>query len=126
MTEVAAALIWSGDRFMICKRPRNKARGLLWEFPGGKLEPGETAQEALLRECKEELDIELEVGGLFTEVVYSYPDIDVHLMLFNSAIASGQVKKIEHEDIRWITREEIPKYDFCPADADILEKLQKR
>ena len=125
MTEVAAALIWNGDRFMICRRPENKARGLLWEFPGGKLELGETAQEALLRECMEELDVVLNVGELFLDVTYSYPDMDVHLSLFNSTIASGHVKKLEHEDICWITKEEIPNYDFCPADAGILAKLQK-
>ena len=78
MVEVVAALIWDNDRFMICKRPANKARALLWEFVGGKVEQGETKEEALIRECKEELDIALSVGDIFMDVVHKYPDINVH------------------------------------------------
>ena len=71
MTEVVAALIWHGDRFLICQRPAHKQRGLLWEFVGGKVEPGETRQEALIRECQEELDITLDVGNVFYAVSYT-------------------------------------------------------
>ena len=125
MTEVVAALIWRGDRFLICQRPAHKARGLLWEFVGGKVEPGETPQAALIRECREELDITLAVGEIFMEVVHEYPDLTVHLTLFHAAIASGVPKKLEHNDIRWITPSEIPQYDFCPADAEILRRIQE-
>ncbi len=124
MVEVVAALIWDKDKFMICQRPANKARALLWEFVGGKVEPGETKEQALIRECQEELDITLSVGAIFMDVVHEYPDITVHLTLFNAAIAEGVPKKLEHNDIRWITAEEICKYEFCPADEEILKKIR--
>ena len=123
MTEVVAALIWDRNRFMICQRPAHKARGLLWEFVGGKIEPGETKEEALIRECREELAITLAVGERFMEVVHEYPDLTVHLTLFQAAIAEGTPQRLEHNDIRWITPEEIPAYAFCPADETILKKI---
>ena len=123
MTEVAAALIWDGDKFMICQRPAHKARGLLWEFVGGKVEPGETREQALIRECREELSVTVSVGEVFMDVVHEYPDLLVHLTLFNAAIAEGIPQKLEHNDIRWITVDEIPSYDFCPADEEILKRL---
>lgn len=126
MTEVVAALIWDGNRFMICQRPAHKARGLLWEFVGGKVEKGETKEEALIRECREELNITIGVKDVFMDVVHEYPDILVHLTLFNAVIEEGIPEKLEHNDIKWITVEEIPKYDFCPADEDILKRLMKK
>lgn len=125
MTEVVAALIWKDNTFLICQRPRQKARGLLWEFVGGKVEPGETKEQALIRECREELAITVEVGEVFLEVTHEYPDLTVHLTLFHANIREGSPQKLEHEDLRWITVEEIPQYDFCPADTVILEKLRK-
>ena len=122
---VVAALIWDGDKFMICQRPLNKTRALQWEFVGGKTEEGETKEEALIRECREELDITVSVGDVFFEVDHEYPDIFIHLTLFNCTIAEGTVKMFEHNDIKWITPEEIPQYEFCPADKDILEKIMK-
>ncbi|MBR4304991.1 MAG: (deoxy)nucleoside triphosphate pyrophosphohydrolase [Clostridia bacterium] len=124
MTEVVAALIWDKDKFMICQRPEHKARGLLWEFVGGKVEPGESKEQALIRECREELGITLSVGDVFMDVVHEYPDINVHLTLFNAAISAGTPQKLEHNDIRWITPAEIPDYNFCPADEEILTKLR--
>jgi len=123
MTEVVAALIWEGERFMICQRPAYKARGLLWEFVGGKVEPGETHAQALIRECREELDVTLSVGDIFMDVIHPYPDITVHLTLFHATISAGTPKKLEHADIRWITPAQIPDYDFCPADTEILKAL---
>lgn len=125
MTDVVAALIWRGDKFMICQRPAHKARGLLWEFVGGKVEPGESKEQALIRECQEELDVTLSVGKLYMEVIHEYPDLTVRLSLYHAAIESGIPKKLEHNDIRWITVAEIPDYDFCPADVDILKKLME-
>lgn len=125
MTEVVAALIWDGEKFMICQRPPHKARGLLWEFVGGKVEPGETKVQALIRECREELAVELAVGDVFMDVIHEYPDLTVHLTLFHAVIARGVPQKLEHNDIRWIPVSEIPEYDFCPADEEILKKLQK-
>lgn len=123
MIEVVAALIRNGDKFLICRRPADKARPLLWEFVGGKVEPGETAEDALVRECREELAVTLSVGGVFMDVVHEYPDIAIHLTVFNASIAEGTPRKIEHSDIRWITPGDIPHYEFCPADADILEQM---
>lgn len=124
MTEVVAALIWRGDRFMACQRPAHKARGLLWEFVGGKVEPGETKEEALIRECREELDVTLEVGDVFTSVTHEYPDLTVHLTLFNAKIAQGEPKLLEHVDVKWITADGIDSLEFCPADKTILEKIK--
>ena len=123
MTEVVAALIWNGDRFMICQRPAHKSNALLWEFVGGKLEKGETKQEALIRECREELGITVSVGEEFFDVMHQYPDILVHLTIFNASIAEGTPMLLEHNDLKWILPEEIPQYKFCPADDDILEVI---
>ena len=108
---------------MICQCPANKARALLWEFVGGKVESGETKEQALVRECKEELNILLSVGDVFIDVVHEYPDITVHLTLFNATIAEGEPQKLEHNDIQWITPSKIPNYEFCPADEEILKVL---
>lgn len=123
MIEVVAALIWDDDKFMICQRPAHKARGLLWEFVGGKVEQGETKEQALIRECKEELNIILSVGDVFMDVTHEYPDLTVHLTLFNASIVEGEPQKLEHNDIQWITPSEILNYEFCPADEGILAKI---
>ena len=124
--EVVAALIWRGDRFLACQRPKNKARGLLWEFVGGKVEPGETREEALVRECREELGVTVQVGEVFTELTHAYPDLTVHLTLFHASIPQGEPQKLEHNDLRWITVKEMDDYPFCPADESILQKLRER
>ena len=123
MTEVVAALIWDGEKFLACQRPAHKARGLKWEFVGGKVEPGETKQQALFRECREELAVTVSVGAVFMDVLHEYPDLTVHLTLFHATIAEGVPQKLEHNDIRWITLAEIDQYEFCPADAVILKRL---
>ena len=123
MVEVVSALIWQGDKFMICQRPVHKARGLLWEFVGGKVEQGETKEQALIRECQEELAVTLSVGDVFMDVVHEYPDLTVHLMLFNATMVEGEPQKLEHNDIKWITPSEISNYEFCPADEEILKKI---
>ena len=123
MVEVVAALIWDKNKFMICQRPAHKARALLWEFVGGKVELGETKEQALIRECQEELAVVLSVGDVFMDVDHKYPDITVHLTLFNATIAEGIPQKLEHNDIRWITPNEIQQYDFCLADEEILKRI---
>ena len=126
MVDVVAALIWKNNKFMICQRPAHKARGLLWEFVGGKVESGETKEQALIRECREELNVILSVGEMFIELIHEYPDITVHLTLFNATIADGEPQKLEHKDIQWITPSEISNYEFCPADEEILKEITRR
>ena len=123
ITEVVAALIWQGNKFMICQRPAHKARGLLWEFVGGKVEPGETGEQALIRECREELAITVSVGEEFMNVVHEYPDVTVHLTLFHATVAEGEPQKLEHNDIRWIAPDEIGNYAFCLAEEEILDRI---
>ena len=123
MVEVVAALIWDGGKFMICQRPAHKARGLLWEFVGGKVEAGESKEQALIRECREELAVTVSVGDIFMEVTHEYPDITVHLTLFNATIADGVPQQLEHNDIQWIRPSDIPDYAFCPADEEILRRI---
>ncbi len=124
MVEVVAALIWEKGKFMICQRPAHKSSGMLWEFVGGKVENGETMEQALIRECREELGINVTVGEIFDESVHQYPDITVHLTLFNASIEQGIPQKLEHNDIKWISRDEISKYNFCPADIELLDKIK--
>ena len=124
MTEVVAALIYKGDKFLICQRPENKSNPLLWEFVGGKVESGEDGRAALVRECKEELGVSVNVNEYFAEVTHEYPDITVHLTVFNAEIVRGEIAKLEHNDIKWITAAEIDDYKFCPADKIILEKIK--
>lgn len=126
ITDVVAALIWDQDRFLICQRPAHKARGLLWEFVGGKVESGETMEEALIRECKEELDISVTVRDIFTQVIHKYPDIHIRLTLFHCTIAEGIPSLLEHNDLKWILPSQIPEFDFCPADQDILALIKKK
>lgn len=128
MTEVVAAFIRKDGKFLICQRPAHKARGLLWEFVGGKVEKGESKEQALKRECREELNIQISVGEQFAEVTHGYSDITVHLTLFNASIASGEPQLLEHNAIKWISPSEIPDYRFCPADKvflDLIAALQQ-
>lgn len=124
MVEVVAALIRNGESILICKRPADKARALLWEFPGGKIEQGESPEEALRRECMEELDVRLRVGGLYMQVTHEYPDITIRLSLYEAVIQSGLLRQKEHAALEWIRPGEIDRYEFCPADADIVKKIR--
>lgn len=126
VTEVVAALIWDSGKFLICQRPAHKARGLLWEFVGGKVELGESMQDALIRECNEELGITVAVDDIFMEVVHTYPDLTVHLTLFHATISRGIPQLLEHNDLQWITPSQIDNYDFCPADKDILKAIKEK
>lgn len=124
--KVVAALIRDGNKFLICQRPKNKSRPLLWEFAGGKVEKGETKEQALIRECNEELNIIIKAENIFMEVTHNYPDIVIHLTLYNAIIQEGIPAKKEHNDIKWITKEEIDNYEFCPADKEILKRLKSQ
>ncbi len=124
--DVVAALVWEKDKFLICQRPPEKARGLLWEFVGGKVEPGETLRQALVRECREELDITVEVREKFMQVVHDYPDMLIRLTLFHCVIPEGFPKMLEHVDLKWIHPSQTDDFDFCPADTDILKEIKRR
>ncbi|MDD2647298.1 MAG: (deoxy)nucleoside triphosphate pyrophosphohydrolase [Eubacteriales bacterium] len=125
MLEVVAALVRREGRIMICRRAEGKSNALLWEFPGGKVEKGETMQQAIERECLEELSVTLRAGELCAETVCAYPSGEIHLSLISAEIVSGSVKKLEHNDIRWITPSELSDYEFCPADKKLIESLRK-
>lgn len=125
MTEVVAALIAEKGKILICRRPPHKARGGLWEFAGGKVEAGERPEQALRRECREELGVEISVGAPFAAVTHVYPDLTVRLTLFLAKIVGGTPCLIEHTELRWIMPAAVDCYEFCPADKDILEKIKR-
>ena len=124
VTEVVAALIRDGDRFLACQRPAHKDRAMLWEFPGGKVEPGETKAQALIRECREELGVILRAGEPFMEVTHTYPDLTIRLTLLHAVIAEGTPRLLEHRAMKWVTVREMDALPFCPADTVILDRLR--
>lgn len=124
ITEVVAALIRRGERFLACQRPEGKARALLWEFVGGKVEPGETKEQAIVRECQEELGVTIEVEEMCFELIHHYPDLTVRLTLFSATVPRGEPQKLEHRDIRWVTLAEAKRLPFCPADQEIIARLE--
>lgn len=123
MTDVVAAIIMREGKYLIARRPAHKARGLLWEFVGGKTEAGETREQALKRECREELGIDVRIRDVFARVTHRYPDLTVRLTLFHAEIEEGEPQPLEHAEIRWVAAEQLPDYDFCPADEEIIRKL---
>ena len=120
MIEVTAAIIKRDNRILICQRPEGKSCGLLWEFPGGKIEPGETSEQCIVREIQEELGVTLRVLRKYTEVLYEYPDRTVHLHFYIAEIESRELTLMEHNAYAWITRAEVSNYQFCPADKQML------
>ncbi len=123
MTEVVAALIRQDGKYLIGQRPAQKERGQLWEFVGGKIETGETPQQALVRECAEELGVTVEVGPLVWETKYAYPDRKVHLRFYQAQLQNGTPQLRAHFQLRWVTAKELANYPFCPANADLLKWL---
>lgn len=123
IVEVAAALIVREGRFLICRRPEHKARGGLWEFPGGKTEAVESVFDAVVRECREELGVTIVPSRVVDEVTHTYPDITVRLSLVLAVIAEGEPMLLEHSALAWISPSDIPRYDFCPADYPMLSRL---
>ena len=126
MLEVVAALLRRGEKFLICRRPMHKARGGQWEFAGGKVELGETKQQAIIREIREELSLTISAGEVAAETVHAYPDLTVHLSLLEAEILSGELNQNEHSDIAWITLRDVHKYDLCPADRALVKQLLQR
>ncbi len=124
IVEIVAALIWRKDKFLICQRPAHKSRALLWEFVGGKVEEGETKEQALIRECREKLAITVVPKNVCMEVKHEDSDIIVYVSGFTCAISNGEPQRLEHNAIKFITVKEINNYDFCTADKQILEKIK--
>lgn len=124
MTEVAAALIRDGEKFLIGRRPQGKSLALRWEFIGGKVEPGETREQALVRECREELGVTVAPGRVYAELTHEYPDFTLHMTLFETAVLEGTPRPLEHAELRWITPDESDDDAFCPADVPILRRLR--
>lgn len=125
MLNVVAGIIHRNDEILICKRPPHKKQPLLWEFPGGKIEVGETAFQALKRELQEELNIDVKIYDILEQTVHHYEDYSVNLMFINCEIISGIPKNLEHEEIKWVNILDLSNYEFCPADVEVLEKLKR-
>ncbi|MEG0073553.1 MAG: (deoxy)nucleoside triphosphate pyrophosphohydrolase [Clostridia bacterium] len=125
MVNVVAAVIKENDKILIAKRNLKKSQGGLWEFPGGKIEVGETSEEALIREIKEELDVNITVDKYLTEEKFIYPEKEINLIAFKAKILSGELTLNEHEQIEWIDKKSLDNYKFAPADKFIVEYLKQ-
>ena len=123
--EVVAALLWREGRLLACRRPLGKARALLWEFAGGKVEEGESPEEALVRECREELGVSVTVGEPYAQTAYEYPDLSVRLTFFTCTLDGGEPQRLEHAELKWLLPEELKEYAFCPADAALIRRLEE-
>ena len=122
--EVVGAIIKDGDRYLVGQRPAHKSQGGLWEFMGGKIEPGETPEQALARECREELDLEIENEHVVDSVIHKYPEKTIRLTLISCSPKTGSIPKaLEHQEIRWVTIDQMKDIDFCPADREFVRKL---
>lgn len=119
LTKVSAAIIKDGDKILLCQRPKGKRHELLWEFPGGKIEPNETEEDCIIREIQEELDVTL---GNLKRLTTIQAD-DVSITYFEATIISGKLKMIEHNDIKWVNRKEIINFNLCPNDKMMTEKI---
>jgi 8-oxo-dGTP diphosphatase len=120
---VTASLIIEQGKVLVTQRKKNSSHGLLWEFPGGKVKEGEDPREALRRELKEELDVEVEVGMIFDAVFYSYPEYPILLLVYRCRIEKGSLNPIGCHDLRWVTLEELEKLAMPPADEPIRKHL---
>ncbi|MBQ7976408.1 MAG: (deoxy)nucleoside triphosphate pyrophosphohydrolase [Clostridia bacterium] len=124
MIKVVAAVIEKDGRYLLCKRGPGGNCAFLWEFPGGKIEEGEAPNEALIREIREELCIEILPSTVFCEYPYSYPDKDIYFYFIRAQIISGEINPLFHSEIRWLLPEELDSLDYCPADLSTVEKLK--
>ncbi len=125
MIQVVAAIIFNHNEVLIAKRNKEKYLGGFWEFPGGKIEKGETPEESLIREIKEELDIEIKIIDKFGETVYDYQAFKINLMAYKAEIDGGCIVAREHEAWRWVKIEALGAYEFAPADVVFVQKLMR-
>ncbi len=125
MVHVAAAVIRNRSKILITRRKSDEKLGGFWEFPGGKLEKGESVQDCLVREIQEELDLLIQTGRIITESLYSYPDFTVKLTAVAAAILEGRIKLRVHDRYRWVKPEDFPLYKFAPADIPVCSFIRK-
>jgi 8-oxo-dGTP diphosphatase len=123
MVEVVAGIIYKDDKFLIAQRNLKKAQGGLWEFPGGKLEVGETPEDALVREIKEEFNADIKVEGFVGENIHHYPEKDIKLMFYKARLIGENIEALEHEDFKWITKEDRDNFEFAGADRKVFEMI---
>ena len=122
-TEVSAAILRRNGKILICKRKGGGSCAHLWEFPGGKRNPEENWEDCLVRECQEELDVEIRVLSVRETVFQEYPDIAVRIRFFETKLSRGEPRALVHEEIRWVAPSSLPDFAFCPADGDLIRKL---
>ncbi|HPW40926.1 MAG TPA: 8-oxo-dGTP diphosphatase MutT [Bacillota bacterium] len=120
---VTAAAIIRDGKVLIAQRQQGSHMEYKWEFPGGKLEPDETPEECIIREIKEEMDIDIEVDDIYKVVKFKYEEKDILLLCYLCRIIKGDGRAIECNDFKWVTKDELPGFDFVPADLPIVEKL---
>ena len=123
MVEVVAGIIYKDDKFLIAQRNLKKAQGGLWEFPGGKLEVGETPEDALVREIKEEFNADIKVEEFVGENIHHYPEKDIKHMFYKARLIGENIEALEHEDFKWITKEDRDNFEFAGADRKVFEMI---
>lgn len=123
MKEVTAAIIHDGDKILICQRAADDECAMLWEFPGGKRENGETLKECIIREIREELELDIKVLNIFTTSIYHFSGNQINFTVYNAEVISGLLKLNVHNAAEWVTVEEIGGYEFMPADIEFVEKI---
>lgn len=125
MQEVTAAIIRDKDKILICQRAADDECPMLWEFPGGKLEKGETLEECIIREIYEELELNIKVLGIFAESIYRFKGNESHFTVYNAEISGGELKLNVHNAAKWVTVDELDNYEFMPADIEFVKKLKE-
>ncbi|MEE0776000.1 MAG: 8-oxo-dGTP diphosphatase MutT [Bacillota bacterium] len=123
---VSAAILERDGKILICRRQKGGSCGDLWEFPGGKIELGETPEECLIRECREELGVDIQITGTFGQAHHCYPDVDVTLYFYRGGILQGEPRRTVHQEMAWVVPTELKRYDFCPADEEVIANLSKK
>jgi 8-oxo-dGTP diphosphatase len=124
MIDVVAAIIKKEDKFLIARKKQGKPLAGLWEFPGGKMELGETPEESLIRELKEEMNVTISVGKYLGETIYDYGNVVVRLKAYICSLDHGDIKLTDHDEFQWVTLEEFEKYNLAPADIPFINKLK--
>ena len=124
MVRVTAAVIEQGGKVLIAKRPGGDRLAGLWEFPGGKIEDGESPEECLRRELQEEFGVDTSIGEFLSESVYHYDNISIRLMAYRTSLVRGKLEPNDHDAYAWVNLHEMGTYDFAPADVPFVEQLR--